>query len=161
MFLRQLISPAGWSIIVCTPTNWFLVVHHGNFILAAVSCCFSEAELDHCFLSCCLWRKPKTRPSLRWIINWNFAALPLYKAGSWVPLTWALLHRHLLLIINIQCPNLHILILSLSSTHKGQPLLQGAAAPVKCCSWAAAPAEGPWHQAPECFYLKSISLGWI
>lgn len=128
MFLRQLISPTGLFIIVYTPTNWFLRVYHGNLILTADCWCSSEAELRNCFLNHCLLRRLNwssrqgtllslgSLSSLMWIINWSFVALPLYTDNKQVtvavlpPLTWALLHRHLLLIIKIHCPNLHILI---------------------------------------------------
>lgn len=126
MFFRQLISPTRLFIIVYTPTNWFLRVYHGNLILTADCWCSSEAELHNWFLNHCLLRRLNwgsrqgtllllgSPSSLMWIINRSFVALPLYTNNKQVtvlpPLTWALLHRHLLLIIKIHCPNLHILI---------------------------------------------------
>lgn len=112
----------------------------------------------HGFLNYCLWRKRNwssrqgpllslgSLSSLRWIINWNFAALPLYNNGQvrelQCPLTWALLHRHLLLVINTHPPNLHILIsITLLPETKDSIFCREMAASVKCCSSSVAPGQ--------------------
>lgn len=127
MFLRQFISPGGLFIIACTPTNWFLRAYYGNLILIADCRGTLEAELHNWFLNHCLLRRLNwssrqgtllslgSLSSLVWIISWIFVAFPLYTNNKQVPvavlpLTWALLHRHLLLTIKIHCSNLHILI---------------------------------------------------
>lgn len=129
IIFRQFISPTGLFIIVYIPTNWFLRAYYGNLILTDDCWGTSEAEqhnwvLKHCLLRRLSWSSRQgtllslgSLSSLMWIINWSFVALPLYTDNKQVtvavlhtPLTWALLHRHLLLIIKIHCPNLHILI---------------------------------------------------